>query len=80
MQRRAAEKARERTAAMPDPSGPAVCALSYGSCFGGLHRHHVARRSQGGADEPGNLRWLCARHHAWVHEHVVEARALGLLA
>lgn len=48
-------------------------------CWGGLHVHHVKRRSQGGKDELRNLVSLCALHHGWVHEHVAEARRLGFL-
>lgn len=46
----------------------------------GQHAHHVARRSQGGAHTADNLRWLCFDAHQWVHTHVADARALGLLA
>ena len=45
-----------------------------------VHLHHVHRRSQGGSNDPSNLRFLCATCHRWVHEHPAEAVAAGLLA
>lgn len=46
----------------------------------GHHGHHVARRSQGGANTVENLRYLCWDGHDWVHRNVADARQLGLLA
>lgn len=51
-----------------------------GGCRGGLHVHHIRRRSQGGGNELSNLVTLCSFHHDWVHTHVAEAVELGLLA
>lgn len=34
-----------------------------------VHLHHVHRRSQGGSNEPTNLRHLCAHHHRIVHDN-----------
>lgn len=42
--------------------------------------HHVLARSQGGADDLSNGLGLCRRHHRYVHDHRIEAQALGLLA
>lgn len=54
------------------------------ACYRGAHRHHhahhVRRRSQGGEHTADNLRLLCYDAHDWVHTHVAEAKALGLLA
>jgi 5-methylcytosine-specific restriction endonuclease McrA len=33
----------------------------------GIHVHHKVFRSQGGADEPGNLLWLCYICHDDIH-------------
>lgn len=67
-----------------NPEGPQRCQGPrrglLGECWPGLHRHHVVRRSQGGADTPDNLLWLCPWHHHYVHHHPAEAKALGLLA
>lgn len=77
---------RTRTPRTPpaDPLGPRQCygpeRGAPGDCWGALHRHHVVRRSQGGTDQPGNLLWLCAGHHAWTHDHPADAKTLGLLA
>lgn len=30
---------------------------------GGLHLHHIHFKSHGGGDDPGNLVFLCIRHH-----------------
>jgi hypothetical protein len=49
------------------------------SCFGRIDPHHIRRRSQGGPDTPENLVSLCRAHHSWVHEHITESLALGLL-
>lgn len=48
-------------------------------CAGGLHAHHIRRRSQGGPHTMDNLTTLCAAHHGWVHDHPALARLLGLL-
>lgn len=51
-----------------------------GVCTGrGHHAHHVERRWRGNHTAE-NGRWLCAACHGWVHAHVAEAKALGLLA
>lgn len=51
-----------------------------GVCEGrGVHAHHLLRRSQGGPDTPGNLLWVCAADHRWIHDHPTEAQARGLL-
>jgi hypothetical protein len=49
-------------------------------CWGGLHVHHVKRRSQGGTNHPSNLVCLCASAHQWVHEHPTQSHEMGLLA
>lgn len=49
-------------------------------CWGGLHVHHIVRRSQGGTHDDDNLVTLCAGHHGYVHEHPALARERGLLA
>ena len=49
------------------------------ACVGGLHLHHIRRRSQGGQHVAGNLVMLCASCHGWVHEHPRDAAMLGLL-
>ncbi len=49
------------------------------ACRGGLHAHHMRRRSQGGPDTMNNLVTLCAGHHGWVHDHPAFARMIGLL-
>lgn len=55
-------------------------ARAFGGCTGtGEQAHHVLRRSQGGTDTPGNLLWLCAFCHGWVHEHPKAAEEKGLL-
>lgn len=54
-------------------------------CQRGVHdgvlAHHVRRR-KGQADVHAveHLRWLCWPGHEWVHAHVAEAKAMGLLA
>ena len=50
-----------------------------GECGGGLHVHHLRRRSQGGTHDLENLVTLCAWHHDWLHRNVAEAERLGLL-
>lgn len=45
----------------------------------GAHAHHILRRSQGGADTPENLAWLCAPCHEWTHQHPEWAKGVGLL-
>jgi 5-methylcytosine-specific restriction endonuclease McrA len=50
------------------------------ACFGGLHVHHVRRRSQGGTNDPSNLVTLCGAAHQWTHEHPTQAHAMGLLS
>ena len=42
--------------------------------------HHALARSQGGPDEMWNGLGMCHEHHMWVHDHRIEAQALGLLA
>ena len=45
-----------------------------------VHLHHVHRRSQGGSNEPGNLRFLCAHHHGLVHANPAWSFEHGWLA
>jgi hypothetical protein len=80
----ARRKPRRRAA---DPVGARECQGPArglpGACSGGLQRHHVTRRSQGGDDQPDNLVWLCLEHHTGghgVHALVDLAKRLGLLA
>lgn len=47
---------------------------------GALDLHHVQRRSQGGKDEPLNLRPLHRKCHSFVHDHPTEAKRRGFLA
>ena len=50
-------------------------------CWGmGSDVHHVVRRSQGGSDDPANLKWLCRPCHQWIHDHVAESKREGWLA
>lgn len=42
--------------------------------------HHMLPRSQGGTDEMWNGIGLCRSDHMWIHNHRIEAQALGLLA
>lgn len=44
------------------------------------HKHHIRRRSQGGADTLENCLPVSSAHHDWIHAHVREAKALGFLA
>jgi hypothetical protein len=83
--RRRAPLHRPRSARLSaEPTGARLCQGRLrgapGGCCGALHRHHVVRRSQLGPDTPENLLWVCAWHHAWLHDHVADARLLGLLA
>ena len=55
------------------------CVLSDKTCWGGIHIHHVLPRARGGQHDAGNLKCLCAYHHAWAHGHPNEAKALGVL-
>lgn len=47
-----------------------------------IHTHHVAPRSQRPdlKHDVSNGKCLCNSCHAWVHEHPIEARAMGLLS
>ena len=45
----------------------------------GDQAHHVLRRSQGGADDPSNLVWICHACHTHAHANVAEAVELGLI-
>lgn len=50
-------------------------------CTGqGNQAHHVRRRSQGGADDPSNLLWVCSACHHEIHARPAWARERGLLA
>lgn len=40
-----------------------------------LHVHHIKPRSEGGGDEVGNLRTLCASHHAKTHVRMADEAA-----
>lgn len=51
-----------------------------GRCWGEPAPHHVWRKGQGGPDRLENLVTLCQLHHGWVHGHINDSRALGLLA
>jgi 5-methylcytosine-specific restriction endonuclease McrA len=59
--------------------GRRVFGIPTAACVGGLHLHHIRRRSQGGQHVAGNLVMLCASCHGWVHEHPRDAAMLGLL-
>ena len=57
------------------------CQRKSPQCWGmGSDVHHVVRRSQGGTDDPANLKWLCRPCHQYIHEHVAESKAEGWLA
>jgi hypothetical protein len=43
------------------------------------HKHHMHRRSQGGADVIENCLPVSDVHHEWIHRNVGKARALGFL-
>lgn len=47
---------------------------------GALDCHHVVRRSQGGNDQPNNLRAVHRICHSFIHEHPAEAKGRGFLA
>lgn len=50
------------------------------SCAGrGEHAHHQLMRSQGGADDPSNLLWVCRPCHDWIHQHPADSYAAGWL-
>jgi hypothetical protein len=50
-------------------------------CTGqGGQAHHVRRRSQGGADDPSNLLWVCGPCHSEIHARPEWAREEGFLA
>lgn len=57
----------------------AAAAVIAVACAGGLHAHHVIRRSQGGPDDIDNLLTVCAAHHQHIHDHPAEAKSLGFL-
>lgn len=44
------------------------------------HLHHVQRRSQGGSNDPSNLRHLCSHHHQLIHDNPAWALEAGWLA
>lgn len=44
-----------------------------------LHRHHILPQYLGGADEPGNVVWLCPTGHVGVHEILRELMKSGPL-
>lgn len=48
-------------------------------CWGGLHVHHIKRRSQGGTDEMFNLVTLCLVAHEHVHANPAWSREHGYL-
>lgn len=51
-----------------------VC-LGRGDCL-----HHVKTRGAGGDDSAENLRYICNDGcHAWIHSHIPQAKAMGLL-
>lgn len=74
--RAAATERRELVRGLCEGGTPACPSRSHA----GAHAHHVARRSQGGANTVENLRWLCWDGHDWVHRNIDAARELGLLA
>jgi len=41
--------------------------IAQDGCSGGLHAHHIKKRSQGGGDVLENGICLCAKHHDAVH-------------
>ncbi len=45
----------------------------------GSQAHHLTRRSQGGANDVGNLLWVCLWCHEWIHRNPELARGRGLL-
>jgi 5-methylcytosine-specific restriction endonuclease McrA len=52
---------------------PGVCTVRAEQC------HHLRLRSQGGADDGGNLLAICAPCHEWAHRNVDEAVRRGLI-
>jgi hypothetical protein len=56
--------------------GQPVCSMAL---HRGDHAHHVVLRSQGGGHDPSNGLLLCAKAHAYAHDFIEDARALGLL-
>lgn len=47
-----------------------ACEARTVACGGrGVHAHHRRLRSQGGSDDAGNLLWVCATCHTWIHGH-----------
>lgn len=59
------------------------CEIETPACTPGWHRgehaHHVRMRSQGGSDDPGNLLWVCAAGHRWIHDNPAESYRRGYL-
>lgn len=45
----------------------------------GSQAHHLLPRSAGGDDTPGNLLWLCAACHRYIHAHPAWSYSTGLL-
>lgn len=45
----------------------------------GVHAHHIRLRRHGD-HTPGNLLWVCAPAHDWIHGHPAAARDRGWLA
>lgn len=74
--RKASEEVKARSAgrceaAVVNPSGPCL--------VWGYEVHHKRRRSQGGANDLGNLIYVCIPCHRWIHDHPADAAALELL-
>ena len=44
------------------------CQSGKKGCCDKLHVHHIVFRSQGGSDAPSNLKTLCEKHHAALHD------------
>jgi hypothetical protein len=54
------------------------------SCRGRVEAHHRKAKGAGGCTDPrlhvvANGLAVCARHHAWVHNHPTECELLGLI-
>lgn len=78
--RRNAARYAQARAVVYDRSGGQCEALIEGVCLSrGDQAHHVRRRSQGGSDDPSNLKWVCDACHGHIHANPAAAEELGLL-